>query len=465
MMRDRILLIVLMAAGGRLLPSAPLAQPNITSVVNAASFDALMSPGCLVTITGTGLSTTTLSASAPLPLALGGVTVSVDGVAAALSYVSATQINLVIPPDLSVPDNAVARIVVTVNGTPTRSYNVRLARLAPAIFTRDGSPTGKALLFVNGDLGDISSGDSVTFYATGLGATSASDKVIADFEVYLGDRKAQVISARRAAGVDGLFQIDVSAPQLATDRLYLRAGGWQSNITQVGIRAGSDVSNVSGTINVLYPSDNPSSGPATSFALMLHAAAFSANFDISLSARPFDIAAVGEAGGAIISIDPTAYCVDDSGKNSRGTYTASIATVTGSGMRSDFSGSIVPLWDYLTTDPATAASLAFPISVIPPSRLPPFWVIALESLPVPNAIFSAGPNAVLQASGCLTDLIPMGGSHLTIDSKNNSIFSAFGGFEQLPLGYSQTRRSVFALYVDGVRVSSKEVAYEVPYRP
>lgn len=449
-----------------IIPTAALAQATITSVVNAASFDAKMSPGCLVTITGVGLSTSTVSASAPLPPVLGGVTVSVNGITAGVSYVSSTQINLAIPPDMSIPDNAVASVVVTVNGTGSRPYDIRLARLAPAIFTRDGSPNGKALLFRGGvPVDTVSSGDTVTLYATGLGATSTSDKVSADFEVYLGDRKAHVISARRAAGVDGFFQIDVLAPLLATDRLYLRGGGWQSNITQIGIRTGANASNVSGTINPLYPSDSPSSGPATSFALMLHAAAFSTNLDIAPSAGPFDIAAVGEAGGAVISIDPTGSCVDDSGKSSLGTYTASIATVTESGMRSDFSGSIVPLWDYLTTNPATGASLAFPLSVIPPLRLPAPWGAALPLLPSPNAILSAGPNAVLQASGCLADLTSTGKSHLTIDAQHNSIFSTFGGFEQLALGYSKTRTETVTLYVDGAKVASKDVAYSVPYRP
>jgi uncharacterized protein (TIGR03437 family) len=447
-----------------LMPSLALAQPTIASVVNAASFDALMSPGCIVTITGNGLSTTNLSASAPLPITLGGVTVTVNGVAAQLLYVSSTQINLTIPPDLSIPGNVVAPVVVTANGVSSRPYTIRLSRLAPAIFTRDGSPTGKALYFVNGDLGDISAGDAVTIYATGLGATSASDKVIADFEVYLGDRKAQVVSARRAGGIDGSYQIDVLAPVLATDRLYMRAGGWQSNITQVGIRAGANVSNVSGSIDSLYPSNDPNSG-ATSFALMLHAGAFSANLDVSPSAGAFDIAAVGEAGGAIVSIDPAASCVDDSGRTSKGTYNASMGTVTGSAKQSDFSGWIVPLWDYSTFDAASGAALAFPLSVIPPARLPPFWAIALQRLPIPSVILSAGPNAVLQATGCLAELMPAGGSHLTIDPQHNSIFSVFGGVEQLPLGSAKSRVAIFTLYVDGKKIASKDVAYGVPYKP
>src|SRR5262249_42348771 len=95
-----------------LIAAFAFAQPTIASVVNAASFDAAISPGCLVTITGNGLSSTTLSASAPLPTAMGGVAVTVNGTAAELLYISATQINLVIPPDLSIPDNSVAPLVV-----------------------------------------------------------------------------------------------------------------------------------------------------------------------------------------------------------------------------------------------------------------------------------------------------------------------------------------------------------------
>jgi hypothetical protein len=286
-----------------------------------------------------------------------------------------------------------------------------------------------------------------------------------DVEVYLGDRRAHLTLARRAMGLDGLYRIDATAPVLATDRLYLRAGGWQSNITQIGIQGGTNVSKPTGAIDAVYPPDDPSFGMATTFALMLHAGSFSTSFDIAPSAGPFDIAAVGESGGAIITIDPTAACVNGNGDTSQGTYQASISTVTPDGARGDFSGSVYPLWDYLTCDP-TSACLSFPLSNIPPARLGGPWVAATQMLPPASVLTSAGGSALALGSGCLDDLMASANrSHLTIDGENNQGLSVFGGFLQLALGPSGGRVSTFTLYVDGVKIASKSVSYMAPYRP
>ena len=416
---------------------------------------------------GSGLADLTSSAvAAPLPTQMGDVSVTVNGVPAELLYVSPQQINLVIPPNLAIPENTIVPLTVTSAGATGRPYNIRLLHSAPAIFTRDGSGNGPALLFAGGLRVDtVSPGDMVTFYATGLGPTAGKQQdPVEDFEVYLGDRQANVVSARRAKGLTGFYRIDVLAPVLATGRLYLRAGGWQSNITQIGIRSGANVANVTGSIDGVYPTSDLSLGTATSFALMLHAGVFSTSFDIGPSAGPFDIAAVSEGGAALISIDPTASCVNDGGVQSRGTYTASIGTVTPDGARGDFSGSIYPLWDYLTCDPNSWTCLAFPLSTIPQQRLGQSWTTAIGSLPAANAIASAGANALARLSGCLTDLMPTGGSHLVIDAQNNRTLRLFGGFEQLALGPSSTRLSTFTLYVDGVKVASKSISYMAPYR-
>ena len=70
-----------------------VAQPVIDSVLNAASYNASLAPGCWVAIFGKKLAPQTISASSvPLPTNLGGVTVTVAGRAAALLFVSAGQI-------------------------------------------------------------------------------------------------------------------------------------------------------------------------------------------------------------------------------------------------------------------------------------------------------------------------------------------------------------------------------------
>lgn len=120
----------------------------------------------------------------------------------------------------------------------------------------------------------------------------------------------------------------------------------------------------------------------------------------------------------------------------------------------------------MSCDPAGWSCLVFPLSTIPEPRLGKFWTAATQALPAANALTAAGANAFLQTSGCLTGLAPgAGGSHLVIDAQNNRIFSVFGGFQQLALGPSNTRVSTFTLYVDGVRIASKDLSYVAPYRP
>jgi uncharacterized protein (TIGR03437 family) len=442
-------------------------QPSVSGVLNAASFDAAISPGCWAAVMGNGLANTTdVVGAAPLPFVLDGVMVTVNGIAAELLYVSPKQINLVIPAEIIIPENTVVPLIVTSSGAKSKPYNIRLLPYAPAVFTFDSSGSGRALAFKGRLPADsVSPGDTVTLYATGLGPTADSFELREDVEVYLGDRRAQVTLARRAMGLDGLYRIDATAPVLATDRLYLRAEGWQSNITQIGIQPGTNVSKATGAIDAVYPPAGPSSGMATTFALMLYAGSFSTSFDIAPSAGPFDIAAVGESGGAIITIDPTAACVDGNGVTSQGTYRASISTVTPDGARGDFSGSVYPLWDYLTCD-TTWACLSFPLSSIPTARLGGPWVAATQMLPAASVLTSAGANALALGSGCLNDVTASANrSHLTIDGGNNQGLSVFGGFLQLALGPSGGRVSTFTLYVDGVKIASKSVSYMAPYRP
>ena len=148
------------------------AQPAISAVLNAASYSAVVAPGCWVAVFGTNLATAPLRAQAvPLPVTLGGVSVTVAGRPAPLLYVSAGQINVLIPFEVEIPANTVVPLVVT-SPAGSSSYNIRLTRNAPGIFTGDGPDTGRAFVF---DLnfqavGTIAAGDNVIFYATGTRA-------------------------------------------------------------------------------------------------------------------------------------------------------------------------------------------------------------------------------------------------------------------------------------------------------
>lgn len=441
------------------------AQPAVSAVVNGVSYDAVVSPGCWVTIFGSNLAPSAMSASGvPLPLVLGGVSVSVAGVPSPLGYVSPSQINALIPFEVAIPANAAVPLVVTAPDGSNSTYNVRLTRNAPALFTRNGTGTGRAQVFdANFRAVDtVGTLDSLILYATGLGptdppsdtASGGSGQVVDDVEVYIGDQKAIVQFAGLAPGFPGVYQLNVIAPVLATDRLYLRVGGWQSNVVDIGIRAGSNTANVKGSINALFPSSGGCADPSTAcgtvepFSIMLHAATFSVSLDILPAADPFMIAAVGEAGGSVIFINPGA-----------GAYTALITTLTPAGAVGDFSQSpLLPLFDYSTCDPASAQCSQLPNGVIPQQVMDPLWVAAAQQLPSPSTqMFPSGNASVLVSDS-------FNGSGFVIDAQNNTLLSTFGGMVQIPYGPLDKRVATFKLYVDGRLIDSKNLSYPVIHR-
>lgn len=441
------------------LASLSSAQPVVFTVLNAASYNAAISPGALVSIFGVNLATAPLTAPSGSPApSLGGTSVQLGNTAATLLYVSPTQINALLPSD------ATGSLVVTSAAGISTAYNLRLTREAPGIFTQAGG----ALLFDGNfnPLTSINPGQNVILYATGLGPVDNSGHVVDPVDVYLGERKAQVSYAGIAPGIPGVYQLNVVVPRLASDRLFVRSGGWQSNIVYLYLydedlgsvpmfQPGNNTANAKGSIDGLYPSADPSypkvrcSGEGTpincgfeSVSIMLHAGTYTVSFDIVPSATPFDVAAVSDAGSALITIEPAAH-----------TYTASVTTLTDRQRAGDLSQSVVPLWDYASCD-QNANCFAFPgPSLIPASRMNPWWLQAVRALPQPNAADAMSPNAVFTASGTFS------GSHFTIDDQNNSTLSKFGGIEQLPLGPFESGNSTFKLYVDQHVVAAKTIHY------
>src|SRR5262249_55624650 len=81
----------------------PPASPSITAVTNAASYaDDAISPGSLISIFGSGLAPLTASASAvPLPLSIADTSVTINGLAAPILFVSPHQINVQAPYEIS----------------------------------------------------------------------------------------------------------------------------------------------------------------------------------------------------------------------------------------------------------------------------------------------------------------------------------------------------------------------------
>jgi uncharacterized protein (TIGR03437 family) len=130
----------------------------IAAVANGASFGKNVAPGMILSVFGQNLSPATEGASeVPLPLDLGGVSVTINGVAAPLYYVSPTQLNIQVP-----YETAAGTAVMGVNNNgQVASYSFAVKAAAPGIFVAgDGGLAGGA---------SGRPGSSWAFFITGQG--------------------------------------------------------------------------------------------------------------------------------------------------------------------------------------------------------------------------------------------------------------------------------------------------------
>jgi uncharacterized protein (TIGR03437 family) len=113
------------------------------TIANAASFSSFaIAPNSTAAAFGANLANATLTApSNDLPFVLGGVSVQVAGVAARLAFVSPGQVNFVVPPGVAPAD----QVAVAINNNGTiLTGRIRVANVAPGIFTAGGSGSGSA---------------------------------------------------------------------------------------------------------------------------------------------------------------------------------------------------------------------------------------------------------------------------------------------------------------------------------
>ncbi len=123
----------------------PVATKNATEAkfANAASYDnTQVARGSIVAVFGTQLANATLSTpSGNLPFQLGGVTVTVNGLAGRLIFVSPEQINFVVPNEIAVGDT----VDFTINNNGVQSAGkAKIIDAAPGVFSATGDGKGKS---------------------------------------------------------------------------------------------------------------------------------------------------------------------------------------------------------------------------------------------------------------------------------------------------------------------------------
>jgi len=179
--------------------------------VNAASLTAgPVAPGSLISIFGSNLSDTTELASATGPIrSLGGVTLSIGGVVAPLSFVSPNQINAQVPFGMPVGP-AVATLQAT--GGPAVSIEFAVVPAAPGIFTDRANQAW--VRNADGSLntqGNPAGADShVSVYVTGLGSVAP---LVYPVTASIGRKDATVIFAGLSPESVGLYHVDLVVPR------------------------------------------------------------------------------------------------------------------------------------------------------------------------------------------------------------------------------------------------------------
>lgn len=170
----------------------PAGQPAISSAVNGASFLPGIAPATWISVFGANLSASTRLwngadfSGNKLPTKLEGVRVNVNGSPGFLSYISPSQVNVLVPDDSAAGPVPVE--VVTSQGTSSPLV-VQEGRYSPSLFrlSVEGgvyvvAQTTDGMLVGNFEVGyalgtptkvrDAHPGDIVTLYGTGFGPTS-----------------------------------------------------------------------------------------------------------------------------------------------------------------------------------------------------------------------------------------------------------------------------------------------------
>jgi uncharacterized protein (TIGR03437 family) len=241
--------------------------PTVTTggVVPVYSTVSTIQPGEWVSIYGSNLANGNFTWTGNFPTSLGGTSVTIDGKAAYLWYVSPTQINLQVPDDATT--GSVPVVVRTAAGGVATS-TVTLAAFAPSfslldgkhvagiIFRSDGSGAyGGGLYDIVGPTGSslgyptvaAKAGDTVELYGVGFGPTNPVVPPGAVFSgaasttnpVTLSINNIPVTPGFAGESSAGLYQINVTIPPgLGTGDVSLQAsvGGSQTPVVVISLQ-------------------------------------------------------------------------------------------------------------------------------------------------------------------------------------------------------------------------------------
>ncbi len=202
-------------------------------MVNAAGYQTSVAAGSIVAIFGAGLAPTTRRAgSLPLPLELDGIEVRANGRPIPLLFISPSQINAQLPPEL-----APGPVSISVGAASTE---ITVREAAPGLFLLEGElawpyevmPGGIAALYGTG-LGPVSQPVAAGAPAPAQPLAAATRSVSAR----IGGQDAPVVFAGLAPGLAGVAQWNIRLPTLAAGEhpVSVTVGGVESKSARLRV--------------------------------------------------------------------------------------------------------------------------------------------------------------------------------------------------------------------------------------
>jgi uncharacterized protein (TIGR03437 family) len=236
---------------------AALGPPSLgaNGTVNAASYaiataaNGGIAPGSIVAIFGSNLASATGGALAlPLPTTLVDTTVTMNGVAVPLFYVTVGQVNAQVPYNLGA---GTVSIQVTRGSQTTLTQTAQVAAASPGVFAINASGSG-AGVFLHASYLPVTAaspaqpGETILIYCTGLGATnpavtsgsgapsSPPATTVLVPTLTIGGLPSAVSFSGLAPTFVGLYQINALIPSglpSGSAQVILKMNGVSSNVT------------------------------------------------------------------------------------------------------------------------------------------------------------------------------------------------------------------------------------------
>lgn len=208
--------------------------PAVLAITNSASFvPGPVSPGELISIFGTSLGPVQGLLFTPdngkVDTTLDDTVVMFGNVPAPLLYVSATQINAIVPYEVS--GNTFTTVTVSHLGVVSAQLSVAVVATVPAIFSANQTGNGEGAILnqnlsANSGANPAPKGSIISIYATGEGALQPFvptgtisgflplPRPVADISVTIGGQPAQISYAGEAPTlVSGVLQVNAMVPQ------------------------------------------------------------------------------------------------------------------------------------------------------------------------------------------------------------------------------------------------------------